>query len=147
MALFIPNSKLGRVRNEFALDLTAKYGRNAYEVHSTLEKVGIGAIKVSYSYFMDILSPLDKGTVLSSEQLDGLYAAAAQKYNVTCKRVFDSMRYAIGQSWTTGEIAALVSMFGEKRIHKINPPGNLEYINAVLKYSSEIKDEIVEFEL
>lgn len=87
MLLFIPNSELGKVRNEFAVELAAKYGTNAKEIHDTLHKIGITFARPAYRYLMHILSPLEKGTVLTCEQLKELYISMAEKFNVTYKQV------------------------------------------------------------
>lgn len=39
----------------------------------------------------------------------------------------------------------LVSMFGRERLYSYTVPENLEYINAVLKFVSEIKDDIIKY--
>lgn len=143
MPLFIPNSKLGKVRNEFAIELTNKYGTNAKEVHDTLDKIAITFARASYPYLMSMLSPLEKGTVLTQEQLEELYNSMTEKFNVTYKQVYGSIVCAFRMSWKYGDMKTLVSMFGRERLYSYTTPENLEYINAILKYVSDSKDDII----
>lgn len=143
MPVFIPNSKLFKVRNEFAIQLAAEYGTNAKAVHDTLQAIGITIARPAYKYLISILSPMAKGTVLTSEQLEEMYISMTEKYSVNYKAVYGSIGCAFNISWDCGGVDVLVKMFGRERMHSSVVPDNLEYLNAILKYVSEVSDDII----
>lgn len=143
MPVFIPNSKLIKVRNEFANSLIEKYGINAKAAHDTLQIIGITIARKAYDYLMSILSPLEKGTVLTSAQLEDLYISMTKKYGVDYKIVYGSIVCAFNISWNCGDVDVLIKMFGRQRLFSSQQPENLEYINAIIKYISELNDDII----
>ena len=143
MSIFIPNSKLGKVRNEFAMELQAKYGKNAKEIHDTLDKIGISFGRPSYKYFMHMLSPLEKGAVLTDEQLEELYTSMMEKFGVTYKQVYGSIKCAFIIAWNRGDVFVLEKMFGRETFRHKEPPSNLRFINSMLKYINELRDDVV----